>query len=447
MPPPPHPTDPATSLRRSGAGRSPDTRLDSGLRRNDGGAVCDCRIHRPAASLVRLLVGLWLAIGLTAALAESVSVGDLRLDYGDAWQRASAEEEAQAESVILRQAESSGPVTVTIPKHQSRLRVPEARFYQQLETVWRAGAGEALRLDWLEAGGRRWRVARRPSLEAPDRAVFHLVTVADGLAQHLLVAVPARMDALPATVHALLSGKAPPTPASAAAMTPPAAENGPTAEDTPGPAQGWQLRHSLQVLPADAEFDALIRQERQRLRPDGGITGMGIEAQAHGLTAFLSGFVQTAGTGGRQRRQDFSHAWDIAWEPPANELPSGAPLQLRPSRLPPGVGLRVRLRHYCGSAEEMSRLEQRLQQAVTHDHEAATSRGCSVLTAGRALAEIIGSASVQRPVIFSIEAPPTDRRQHLLVLSVQPFVVGEASGAALLGAAAVHYLYRPAGQR
>lgn len=443
MPPPPHPIDPATPSRCPGAGLSPDESLGSGLRRNDDRVAVDHRIS-PAASRVRLCVGLLLAIGLTAAQAGSVSVGDLRLDSGDAWQRAEPEAEAQAESVILRRAETAGLITVTIPRHQPRLRVSEARFYQQLETVWRAGAGDALRLSWLEAGSRRWRVARRPSLEAPDRAVFHLVSVVDGLAQHLLVTVPDGVPDLPPSVHALLSGEVLPSPVSNTVATASAAESRSTSSDTPGLAQGWQLMRSLQVLPAIAEFDALMQQERQRLRPDGGITGLGIKAQAHGLTAFLSGFVLTVSEGARQRRQDFSHVWDIAWEPPAHELPSGGMLQLRISRLPTGVGLRVHLRHYCGSAEEVSRLEQRLQQAVTQAFEEAIDHGCSGLRAVRSWAEILGSAAPPRPVIFSVEAPPlTDRRQHLLVLSIEPFVVGNASGTALLGAAAVRYLYRP----
>lgn len=399
----------------------------------------------PLARPARVLVALLLALGHAAALAAWVRVGELRLDYDDTWQRASPEEEASVDSVILRRADAAGTLTITAPRHQSRLHVPEARFYQQLETVWRAAAGDALRLDWLEAGGRRWRVARRPSVEETDRVVFHLVTVSDGLAQHLLVCVPATVADLPPAVPALLAGPSSPAPAAPATQLTPVPEVHPLNRVSPLTRAVWRLERSLSVLPDADAFERLLRQERDRLPRDGGITGLGIEGRAHGFTAFLSGFVLAPGADGRMHRQAFSHTWDVAWEAPATELPSGPTLRLHASRLPPGVGLQVSLRQYCGSVEALARLVQRLGQSAAVDPEAATSRDCGGLTAGRALAEILGATTPARAVVFSVEAAPvTDQQQHLLVLSVQPFIVGAAPGAALFAAAAVHYVYHPA---
>lgn len=445
MPPPPHPTEPATSLRRSGAGRSPDTRLDPGLRRNDDCAVCDCRIHRPAASLVRLLVGLLLAIGLTAALAESVSVGDLRLDYGDAWQRASAEEEAQAESVILRQAESSGLLTVIIPKHQSRLRVPEARFYQQLETVWRAGAGEALRLDWLEAGGRRWRVARRPSVEDPDRAVFHLVTVLEGHAHHLLVSVPAGVAELPPAVRRILDGEAMRQPRPPGGDPSQAAGGPATAPPIAPPAAGWRLQRVIRVLPGSAQLDRLLARERHALAGDGGISGVMLQIPEDGLTVGLEGFIIVKGSEGRSARQPLARRWQITWSPAPAHWPDGFALEFKP-RLAAGsesLVLAISLRLLCGPPQSLQPILQGLEHGSARVVRDVPVGHCPPAS-GQMQAEIAALAGAGAyGVSFLAPDPPAlpAGEQALLVLSVMPRVPGGGVGQALLGALAVHYVY------
>ncbi len=403
-----------------------------------------CGLLKRLSCLGRWVVSVILALGWAVALADSTLIGELRFNDA-AWQRASAEEEAQADGVILRRTGPIGPIIVTVPKHQPRLRVPEARFYQQLETVWRAAAGDALHLEWLEVNGRRWRVARRPSVEVPERVVFHLVSVVDGQAQHLLVSAPATVGVLPPAVRALLTGS-PSTPMAAAAPTP-APVSSPSGQGAPQAAPSWRLDRALHVLPDAEAFDLLLRQEAERLPRDSGITGVSIAAQTHGFTATLSGFVQMPNTSGRRHRQGFSHSWDIAWEGPATDLPSGSRLALRPSRLPPGVGLQVSLRHYCGSLKELALVQRRLQHTVTGDLGDAMRRACAAIQAGRTQAEIIGSEAPARSVVFAVEPVPQEEDDHhLLVLSVRPYAVGEASGAALVGSVAVHYLYRLASQ-
>jgi len=148
---------------------------------------------------------LGLALVLTPAQAENLRVGDLVFDYASPWRRAEAAEEKGAEGLILRRQEGKQSLVVLLPQHQALLKLPAEDFFAQLQIRWQVLYGKAVKIDWVEAGGRRWLAARRPSMERSNAVVFHLVTVLNGMAHHLLVYAPVGSTALPEAVSELLA--------------------------------------------------------------------------------------------------------------------------------------------------------------------------------------------------------------------------------------------------
>ena len=388
------------------------------------------------AAFLFVLAALALAAWCPPALAASLAVGDLRLAYGPPWQRAGAEEEAQAESLILRQPDAAEALTVMLPRHQPRLRMPQARFYQQLETVWRTQYGETARFGWLEAGGLRWRMVRRPSLDRADAVVFHLVTVIDGRAHHLLAYAPPSAAELPEAVVHLLDG-----PVSAdeirAMPAPP-----------PAPTPGWRLDRVLRIQPRSSGLDQVMTLERHALRVDGGITGLAMEAKDHSLKASLQGFVWVPGPKRREVRREFSHRWEIDWSAPPRVWPDGeaAPIVVSAGTGSDRLGLVIRLRYLCGAADRL--------RALLNDTERGEDDASAGLQAGFAACRgraarfmqaeaTVDAGETSRPIL--LQPPDTAAlsadEQGLLVLTVQPIVGEGRPGRALLHATAIHYVY------
>jgi hypothetical protein len=409
-----------------------------------------------------------LLAGCPSALAASLTVGALELHYGPGWLRADAEEEARAESVILRQADASA-LTVMVPRHHTRLRLPEARFYPQLETVWRAQYGQTARVDWLEAGGRRWRMLRRASLDRPGAVVFHLVTVIDGQAHHLLVQTPAAATELPEAVIQLLAGPAvmPDTVA-----TP---ETSPQATGAALPT-GWRLDRILRPQPGPAGLDQAMAQAQGALQHKGGITGLALEAREHGFTASLEGFVWVAGPNRRENppgpglaqpapprgvkkhlgrpgvfleiKRPFRHQWDLSWTAPPRLWPDGAAstLVVRSSAASDRAGLVIGLRPLCDPAGQLRAFLDAVErgEADARKRLEAGFAACRNRATGFTQAEItLKAGESSRPISLQPIATRTllADEPKLLVLSLQPRLEDGSPGQALLEAASVHYIY------
>lgn len=301
-----------------------------------------------------------------AAVAGQLQVGELSLDYAAPWQRAEAAEERAADSAILRLARDGELLQVLLPRHQARLRMDEAQFFKQLEFLWHAQYGRDIAVSWVEAGGRRWRMVRRPSVERPETVVFHLVTVHQGSAHHLLVYAPVSAAALPGAVRQLLQGgaagppAAPPDPPdlpsagmqlaaaqgeAAQGIPPPAAADAapPLAAVLPKPpapvprgdtpaapaaAERWQLKRVVRALPRGAALDALVQREAAGLGGQGGVTGYAVEGRDHGLIGFLEGFRWMPGAHGRDRKQTCLRRWDLRWRAPEPLWTEGASIAL-----------------------------------------------------------------------------------------------------------------------
>jgi len=397
---------------------------------------------RSGFDIVRLALFAALALlaGCPGALAASLTVGALELHYGPGWLRADAGEEARAESVILRQADASA-LTVMLPRHSVRLRLPEARFYRQLETVWRAQYGEAVQVDWLEAGGRRWRMLRRASLDRPEAVVFHLVTVIDGQAHHLLVQAPAAATELPEAVIQLLCA---PNVVRDAAMTPTPAQQ-PLAA---APRSGWHLDRVLRLQPGRADLDRVMTQAQRALGNKGGITGLELEVRQQGLRATIEGFVWVPGPDRQEIRRPFLHRWDLNWTAPPEHWhgDEAALISVKSEAASEQVRLSIALRLLCGPADQLHALLGAVQSASANARERLERRfaDCRAVTTGLTQAEItLGAGETSRPI--SIQLPDgyalPAGQDGLLVLSLLPSAADGNPGQALLETASIHYVY------
>ena len=396
---------------------------------------------RPQTAFLGILPALAVAAGCLPAVAASLSVGDIRLQYGPPWQRADAEEESRAESFILRQADATEALTVMAPWHHARLRMPEERFYQQLEMVWRAQYGEAARVDWLDAGGLRWRMVRRPSVDRPNAVVFHLVTVIDGRAHHLLAHAPASAAELPAFVLRLLTD---PGDAHASRDTP---APSPMPAGTAPPA-GWRLDRVLRIQPEQSGLDQVMSMERRAIRGESGITGLALEWKEHGLKAALEGFVWVPGPDRREIRREFMRHWEVTWAAPPQLWHDGETVAIAVGSGADSdrVGLDIRLRLLCGTADRLRELlaAAELEPGNAGERLQAGFASCRDRAAGFTQAETtVGAGETSRPILIQPLNTPvlSADEQALLVLSLQPRAEDGSPGQALLGAASVHYVY------
>lgn len=382
-----------------------------------------------------------LALWALTAPAASLAVGELKLEYAAPWQRGDAEAESRAESVILHRSDATQPLMVMLPRHQPRLRMPEEHFYRQLEMVWRHQYGEAARLDWLKTGDRRWRILRRPSLDRAGAVVFHLVTVIDGRAHHLLAYAPASTAELPEAIIGLLSapagthGNGETPAASAAAQAPP-------------PPPAWRLARTLRIQPGPSALDQVMAREQRGLRADGGISGIALEVKEHGLEASLQGFVWVPGPARREVRREFTQRWELAWTAPPQlwRDDEAAAIRVSSGAGSDRVGLGIGLRHLCGGAAQLRELLAAVEGAQGDVSERIEAGGasCRGRVTGLTWAEVtLGAGETARPILIQppVTAVVSADEQALLVLTLQPRVAEGRPGHSLLQAAAVHYVY------
>lgn len=428
--------------------------------------------HRLQATLLDILAVLLLTVGYATAVAASLSVGALRLEYAPPWQRAGADEEDRLESAVLRQEGAADALMLLLPRHHPRLRLSPERYFEQLETIWRFQYGKEARIDWLEAGGRRWRMLRRPSLERADAVVFQLVTVIDGQAHHLLAYAPQTALELPEPVLRLVKDMAtgpqacprcaPSAPADAgqdaghgatsaavdSAGQAAAAAASPASPAPVAPTASWRLERVLRIRPGPSDLDQLFATEQRALRADGGITGIALEEAEHGLKAFIEGFVWEEATQRRPEKRAFAHRWELAWDPPPEAWQEGQPAVIvaRAGADSDPLRLRIGLHFVCGPAEQLRQLLEaapRPQDDIGARLQAGHD-ACRGPVGGLTQTEVSLSAGQTARGIALMPpaaAGPSEDEPGRLVLTLQPRI-GSGTGQALLGSASFHYVYR-----
>lgn len=309
----------------------------------------------------------WLAAWLLAgpAGAATLSLGEMHLAVPEGWQRAEAAEEADLDSIILRTG--PGQLEVYLPRQRNQPKTEAAKFYEQLELSWQRRYGAQMALDWLEAGGQRWRVCRRPSSSGAG-LVFQIVTLHGGEAYQLVVVTDRETDQVPEGVRAMLAGLAwgvqPPAPpavlAAAESVTTAAAASPPAPAETPAGGR-WRLLRSVVALPPGKTWTRLARAEEGLLGPGGKIRGLGINAVTGGLDAYLEGEWrgQTTDAG----PQSFRRHWRVRWPDLPRTWQGGGELAFDlaflsdASGMSPGGGLGVRfeLTPACAPRPQMVR--------------------------------------------------------------------------------------------
>lgn len=285
----------------------------------------------------------WLAFWLAGtAVAGMVTVGALSLDAANVWQHADTEEEADFDSIILRDGSEAMPLEVFLPKQRVRPRTDEAKFIEQLEASWRRRYGDKVELDWIEAAGQRWRVCRRPG-RGGDGLVYQIVTVHGGEAYQVIAAVPAQADKLPEPVRMLLASAvwldagntsgpvgvavaqpaSPDLPIAANAtvttteITPEAAP--PPAEVSAAPAVPaklggqWHLLRKVLALPGSKAWPVLAEAEGALVGTEGLVKGLGLSAEADGIDGFLEGYLWKKGEVAGEYRHPFRRHWRVLW--------------------------------------------------------------------------------------------------------------------------------------
>lgn len=325
----------------------------------------------------------------------------MRLDYPDAWQRGAPGEEADDDSLILRQTAADDALAFYLPRRAVPLKLDTERFHQQLERKWRGQYGDAARIGRHLSAGQEWHYCIRPSVES-RATVFHLVTVHAGRAHHIL-AIGARDPAnLPTEVIDLLAKlRWPETPGSgvarvepsatpdatqpesAASATAPARPSEPTSAATPAtpavdaaptrapapvvasaavpapvsPADAtpatpvpsslappvqmlgpWRLLRAARLAASGPELDSLARVEADRLGEAGMLLGYGLSLKEDSLHAFLDGYEFDPFIPGKAGRKPFAFAWKWSWRMPEVWYPGiGLSLPLNRADDPPGA--------------------------------------------------------------------------------------------------------------
>jgi hypothetical protein len=395
---------------------------------------------------------------MAPAMADTLILGDLNLTPDSSWRRGAAEDEADADSFILRAAAPALPFDVFLPRQRTRLKIDEAKFYEQLEANWLRRHGRHARLDWLDAGGARWRLCRRPSLTG-DNLVFQAVSVHDGEAYHLVAVVAKGTEHLPESVRTLLAGatwgqdKSIADRAEAPAAVVPGAR--------------WRLSRKLVALPSGLDWVALADAERALLDGDGLVTGLGLSAAEDGLEAMLEGFLWKQGEGGEYRRA-FRRNWRVLWPSlPERGLGGVAPsldldfhMAASGADAPGEVMVRFELRPLCASPMEVERWLDDLELEGTGPLARLDAMGCAleevpepvtvvaVANEAAAVADALVSRHVAMPLPSDWERAirtPTPVGAHRLVL-VARFMTSEAGhapGDALLRRAAAVFVFEP----
>lgn len=391
---------------------------------------------------------LWLALcvfcATGSARAETVRAGELELDVAAPWRHLTTDVDGLDRNIVLRQTGLGATIEVYLAKHPVRLQTTPENFYGQLERGWRAHYGEQVELGWQEIAGVRWRWCRHPGRNN-DSTIFQLVTVRAEEAYQILVVAPEGSAELPDRVLALLL------------------QSHWRGEPHTASATSWHLLRSVVVLPDQNQWAQIAGEEAPHLGVDGRVTGIGLQSLGNGLDWFIEGSYLDESNAAQ--RNEYRVHWQLAWQPlpeawradenlAMNLAFSGSPAQGA------GFGVRYELHEACTTREAFSAWLDEL----THAGDAAMARigeleqECPataadpapalpvVMVEGGSDTVVARKADVPLPKDWA-EAPQPSAagsERHLLLI-MRPMVSGSgtASGDALLGRAAVVFVFGP----
>lgn len=409
--------------------------------------------------IAALWLGLWMALLSPAAFAELVGVGQFELEVDPPWHRAAPDEETSLGSVILRLPDD---LEVYLPNRQTRIRTAPDNFYAQIDMAWRSRYGEHVELDWLVAGGTRWRTCRRPSLEDAS-AIFQLVTAHGDRAYQVVIVAPASTTALPEIVMRLLAqgqwrDALPGAPESAPeVVTAPV----PVASAATTPHRAWHLLRKVVARGRSGPWQQILREEQPRLGVHGRLFGLGVDTDGAKLEWFLEGERELGDDGGSRRRASYEVHWRADWRDPPSSLSEGDafPVDLiftslaLPEQEGADFGVRYELSAVCAPQSVLVAWLNALDQGRENFAERIGSlrKGCpgSDMESPASLVVMArpSSSSDQGAVTLPVtlqESRPDAVQRRVLALHFIASQQGRAPGDFLLSNMAIVYVYGPA---
>ncbi len=239
----------------------------------------------PGANPLRLLCGLvfglssWLLCGMTiAAHAAVLKVEALSLPYAEPWRRATPQQEAEEDALLLEAPEAA--LHLAAPRQTRLLNWDAETYYAKLSENWKSLYGDKARISWLETDaehdGRKWLLCRRPS-RLRDVDVFHLATVFAGRTYSVLLFAPSTSATFPRAAMDLLA---------AARFDAESAQS--------SSRSGWVKARAIYPRSSGDILQALIQDDAARLGKDGLVTGYGLDFSRDpdrlGVAWFIEGY-------------------------------------------------------------------------------------------------------------------------------------------------------------
>ena len=381
------------------------------------------------AALVALAMGLWAGF----SPAASLGVEALRLEPGAGWERGPAEQEQADEVFILDHRGAAGSsVQVLLLRRAPVVKGDADAYFDRLTRYWRGQYGKAVLIDWLEAGGVKWRYIRRPAGDQ-GMGVFQLSTVFEGRAYSLLVYVPGTLTSLPPEAQALIAGARFGAAAAEVATPPP-------------PQVRWARARTYRFNLQGEALEAVVMADAERLGRDGMLTGYGLSYGESSVEWFLEGF-EWKTVAGRVARVSWSTRGRLEVDAPA-ELEAGAAWTLR-LILPEGeagVNARLVVWEVCAEAGVLRTELDKLNRGARMPMErlAAACPGARPSGPDGLLKGVGGRTATANWVLPGGPAvPQAGNRMRLVEVVLEPAPERKVPGDELLAKARLFFAYEP----
>lgn len=348
---------------------------------------------------------LWVAAFVADAAAIQVEarvearVEALAIPYASPWQRATPQQEAEDGALLLDAPEAG--LHLAVPRPTRVLKADAATYYAKLTEKWQALYGSGAKISWLEFGGMKWLLCRRPASKR-DVSVFHLSTVFEGRAYSVLLFAPAAAEALPKVALDLLA----------------AVQFG-VASPVASASADWVKTRTLYPR-ADAEvLEALVQDDIARLGGDGMVTGYGLDFSASGVVWFIEGY-QWKSIDTRVTRLAWNQGGQLEVQLPAESAPSANwRLLFTLAKNEADVGAQLRVWDLCAPSRRVAEALDQLQRgAFAQIPRLALERatGCPEIEALAAPAALQGESGKAVQVETVVSLPPAPGAAQLAAL-------------------------------
>ncbi len=385
-------------------------------------------------------------------LAEPLRIESLLVPLNPSWQRGPSEQEQADEVYLLDQrADQAVASQVVLLRRAPLIKGDADGYYDKLTRYWRATYGKAVLIDWVEAGGVKWRYLRRPSSEN-GMGVFQLSTVFDGRAYSLLVFVPGTVTTLPVPVMTLLENMR--LGSRSTEISPPDIEN-----TAPSPALRWVRTRTYRFNLSGEALEAVVMADVDRLDQDGMLTGYGLDYGESSVDWFMEGF-EWKTLAGRVTRVPWATRGRLEVVAPQEFGEGGAwTLRLILPEEEAGVSARLVVWDLCGSPEAMKDALERLNRGARGPMErlaAEKSTGCHSPIQAEPAHILKGEPGKTSTAVWILPGSPTIlpagdgkesskmmKRVRLVETVLEPGAARTVPGNGLLQRARLFFAYEP----